>query len=362
MSRTAKDTSSGAAWPRAAGFGQRLVAWFDATQRPLPWRATQDPWAIWVSEVMLQQTRVAAVLSHFQRFLERYPEPAAWAEVSDDELHGAWAGLGYYRRARLLREGARAVVRDHGGKVPSDPASLGKLPGVGTYTKGAVASIAFGLPLPAVDGNVERVLARHRRYELPVKNAVGQRQMRNWVDQAQTQDRPGAFNQALMELGAMVCTPRSPRCDSCPVASDCLGRDAVDRLPVLPKRRAPVDVTARLVLIPSGGGVLAASIPPGEPNAGQWEPPGAGLLVDVAEPDDLDRAVQSRHGARVELGPELGRFRHGITHHRIRVLVHSGRALKRGHLVPKELGDPTVPWTTASRKAFQVAGMDSAEG
>ena len=338
------------------------MAWYDAGHRPLPWRETTDPWAIWVSEVMLQQTRVAAVLDSYGRFLERYPRPRDWAGVGDDELHTAWAGLGYYRRARLLREGARAVVREHGGEVPRDPDALGKLPGIGTYTKGAVGSIAFGHPLPAVDGNVERVLARHRRFEQPIKPAAGQRQLRAWVSAAQPEDRPGPFNQALMELGALVCTPRSPRCGDCPVAGDCLGQDAVDRLPVLPARRAPVDVTARLVLVPAGGGVLGGPVPKGEPNGGQWEPPGGGLLTDLSEPDDLAGALRARHGAALRIGGELGRFRHGITHHRITVVVHSGEVVRRGQLQVRSPDDPEVPWTTAARKAFRVAGLDHSDG
>jgi endonuclease III len=142
-------------------FADRLLPWFDRHRRDLPWRRTSDPWAIWVSEVMLQQTRVEAVREPFVRFLERFPTPAAFAWASDDELLTAWRGLGYYRRARLLRDGARAVVAAHGGAVPADLDALGELPGIGAYTRGAVASIAFGHAEPAIDGNVERVTARH---------------------------------------------------------------------------------------------------------------------------------------------------------------------------------------------------------
>ncbi|MDO8348996.1 MAG: A/G-specific adenine glycosylase, partial [Planctomycetota bacterium] len=150
-------------------FAVRLLAWFDQNRRDLPWRATRDPWAIWVSEVMLQQTRVAAVRSAYERFLRRFPTVASFAAASDDDLLLAWRGLGYYRRARLLREGARAVIAQHGGAVPADPAALGELPGVGDYTRGAIASIAFGFVTPAIDGNVERVVSRHRGVRENVK-------------------------------------------------------------------------------------------------------------------------------------------------------------------------------------------------
>jgi len=202
-------------------FAARLLRWFDAARRDLPWRRTRDPWAIWVSEIMLQQTRVEAVKAPYERFLARFPTPASFAVASDDELLVAWRGLGYYRRARLLRDGARAVVAAHGGAVPADAAALAELPGVGAYTLGAVASIAFGLREVAVDGNVERVVARHRGVRELVDAAPGRRAVRAQAEAWLEAARPGDFNQAMMELGATVCTPTSPRCDACPVAADC---------------------------------------------------------------------------------------------------------------------------------------------
>ena len=209
---------------RSAGpaFAVRLLAWFERHRRDLPWRRTSDPWAIWVSEVMLQQTRVEAVRASYERFLARFPRPADFAAADDDELLRAWRGLGYYRRARLLREGARAVGGQHEGSVPDDFEALGELPGIGLYTRGAIASIAFGQTEPAIDGNVERVVARHRGIRAVVKTAAAQRLIRATVEDWLDPDRPGDFNQALMELGAMVCTPKSPRCQACPVGADCV--------------------------------------------------------------------------------------------------------------------------------------------
>ena len=158
-----------------ASFADRLLHWYDAQKRDLPWRHQRDAWAIWVSEIMLQQTRVEAVREPYSRFLDRYPTPQAWARVSEDELLTAWQGLGYYRRARLLRDGAKAVVEQHAGAVPSEPEAIHALPGVGQYTAGAIASIAFGHPVPAIDGNVERVAARHRGIDDNVKRAAGAR-------------------------------------------------------------------------------------------------------------------------------------------------------------------------------------------
>jgi A/G-specific adenine glycosylase len=349
--------------PARRSFAARLLAWYDAGHRDLPWRRTRDPWAIWVSEVMLQQTRVEAVREAFARFVARYGEPAVLAAASDDELHAAWRGLGYYRRARLLRDGARAVVALHGGRVPAAESALGELPGVGEYTRGAIGSIAFGLPLPAVDGNVERVVARHRGIDDDVRKAASRARVREvaegWLDRG----RPGDFNQALMELGATVCTPRAPRCGRCPVAGDCVARAAGTQqaLPVRPRPRPPALVHTRVVLAPVRGGVLAFRVPAGEPNAGQLELPGPGVLrsIDAA---DLAAALRVRCGARIAVGSPLAEVRHSITHHRITVTAHAATARSRGALAAHAPGDPSAPWTTVARKLFARLGCTAGPG
>lgn len=333
----------------------RLLRWFDANRRDLPWRRTRDPWAIWVSEVMLQQTRVEAVREPFVRFLQQFPTPAAFAAASDDELLVAWRGLGYYRRARLLREAARQVVRDHGGRVPTAVAELSGLPGIGSYTLGAVSSIAFGHAQVAVDGNVERVVARHRglREETggaTVRRAIGEI-VRGWLEPA----RAGDFNQALMELGATVCTPASPRCDTCPVAADCVARrqGLTAMLPVRRRPRAPVDVQARVVLMAGPRGILGHRLDPGEANAGQIELPGPGVLASV-DAADLAAALRERFGARLTVGAVLATVRHAITHHRIVVHAHAaaGRTIGALRWFPV---DEATPWTTPARKVFRCA-------
>jgi A/G-specific adenine glycosylase len=351
----------------AKGFSQRLLGWFDSNRRDLPWRGSADPWAIWVSEIMLQQTRVEAVRRIFPRFMRRYPNPSDFARVDDDELLSAWRGLGYYRRARLLRAGAQAVEENHGGVVPSDPDALAALPGVGTYTCGAVASIAFDHPMPAVDGNVERVLARHLAIRDVVKSGSGKRIVREAADALLDRERPGDFNEALMELGATLCTPRSPRCGECPVAVDCKGlaEGLVEQLPVLPKRRATVDVEARAALVRRGSGeVVGFRVPSGEINAGQVDLPGPGPLVFCTGSDQLAAALWERFGVRCEVGAELGIIRHGITHHRIRLITHEAtvRGRLRAPLVSAPTDDPSIPWTTIARKVFALAGLQVAEG
>ncbi|MDA0932709.1 MAG: A/G-specific adenine glycosylase [Planctomycetota bacterium] len=342
----------------SAGFAARLLAWYDAHGRTLPWRrSTPDPWGTWVSEVMLQQTRVEVVREAWARFRDAFPEPVDFAVADDDALHRAWQGLGYYRRARLLRDGARQVVERHGGSVPSGIAELGALAGIGEYTRGAIASIAFGHPVAAIDGNVERVFARHRAVRDDVKKTATRRLLRTLVEAEIDRARPGDFNQALMDLGATVCTPRSPRCGACPLAADCAARSQglQEELPVLPARRAMVDVAARVVVVrDSHGRVLGARIPTGEINQGQMELPGPGVLVDhPGDAQALAFAIFARHGAQLRIGDELTRVRHGITHHRITVCAYAGELSgEAGDLEFLDPGDPGVPWSTPARKVL----------
>ena len=335
----------------------RLLRWFDQTQRDLPWRRTRDPWAIWVSEIMLQQTRVEAVREPFERFLTRYPNPTAFAKASDDEVMVAWRGLGYYRRARLLRDGARRVVEAHGGAVPSSLEQLRELAGIGPYTLGAVASIAFGQPEPAVDGNVERVVSRHRGFDEPIGTGPARRQIRQVIEGWISADRAGDFNQALMELGAVVCTPTSPSCDACPIATDCVARltDRTGQLPVKKALRKAVEVTSRAVVVVKGERALGYRalgyrVPHDQPNAGQIELPGPGVLVDC-DPSDLTAAILARFGAVVATGPEVASIKHAITHHRITLHGHSATIRRKGRLDWFCL-DEATPWTTPSRKVF----------
>jgi A/G-specific adenine glycosylase len=203
---------------RAHIFRARLLAWYDAHARDLPWRKTRDPYRVWVSEIMLQQTRVAAVIEHYHEFLRRFPAVEKLAAAREASVLAAWSGLGYYRRARMLHAAAKVVVRDLGGKFPAAAEGWRELPGIGRYTAAAIASIAFGLPVAVVDGNVERVLQRSAG-----KRIAGEELWRQ-ADRLLERERPGDFNQAMMELGATVCTPRAPACLMCPVVELCATR------------------------------------------------------------------------------------------------------------------------------------------
>ena len=215
-----------------------LLAWYDAEKRAMPWRLSTDPYRVWVSEIMLQQTTVSTVIPYYGRFLKRFPDVAALAGADEDEVLRLWAGLGYYSRARNLHRAAQAVVSEHGGRLPGTLAGLRSLPGVGRYTAAAVASIAFGLPAELVDGNVIRVYARLFALRGDPKSPALQAKV--WALAAEHLDhrRPGDWNQALMELGATVCSPVGPECGRCPLAEDCLARrrGLQDSIP-LPARR-----------------------------------------------------------------------------------------------------------------------------
>jgi A/G-specific adenine glycosylase len=207
----------------ARRFQQGLLEWFDQLKRDLPWRRDRDPYRVWLSEIMLQQTRVAAVIDHYERFLRRFPSIEKLASAREASVLAAWSGLGYYRRARMLHAAAKKVVKENGGKLPATAEDLRALPGIGRYTASAVASIAFAEPVAVVDGNVERVLQRVRG-----KNLAGEDLWRAAGDLL-SQRRPGDFNQAMMELGATVCLPRQPQCLLCPVSDLCATRGELQR-------------------------------------------------------------------------------------------------------------------------------------
>ena len=204
----------------AAGtqFRHRLLAWYDRNARDLPWRASRDPYRVWVSEIMLQQTRVAAVIAHYNEFLRRFPTVGKLAAARETSVLAVWSGLGYYRRARMLHAAAKQLVRDHVGRLPATSAGLRALPGVGRYTAAAIASIAFGEPVVVVDGNVGRVLQRFTGKLLPGEK------LWDVASELLDKSRPGDFNQAMMELGATVCTPRAPVCLACPLLDLCATR------------------------------------------------------------------------------------------------------------------------------------------
>lgn len=314
--------------PDDRGFATALLAWFDARKRDLPWRRQRTPWRTWVSEVMLQQTTVDTVAPRFEAFVARFPDPESLAQASDAAILEAWAGLGYYRRVRLLREGARACVARHDGRIPERFDVLAELPGVGPYTAGAVASLAFGEPVPAVDGNVGRVISRIAGLrEDPVK-PVGRRAVETEIRRLMRDDAAGAFNEALIELGALVCRPTGPKCGECPVRAWCVATDdAPESYPEKRARPASVAVSCVRAFVAVGDGAWTATVDEGRRLAGFHEFPGRWLAP--GEPAEAAlRDVLTSFGFRsVEVGPEIARCRHTITRHRIVATLFRVRAV-----------------------------------
>lgn len=239
-------------------FTRSVLAWYDEGHRNLPWRLTRDPYRIWISEIMLQQTRAETVVSYYERFLARYPTVQALADAPQEELLKAWEGLGYYSRARSLQKAAKIIVRDYGGELPADAAQLRALPGIGDYTAGAIAAIAFGLPEAAVDGNVERVLCRYDAVTEEVGSPAMRRRIAERAKSLVPLDRPGAFANAMMEMGARMCTPKSPACLICPVRESCKGfaQGIATELPNKPKKKAPRVERRAVLLVFARGRVL----------------------------------------------------------------------------------------------------------
>ena len=320
-----------------ANVRKALLRWYDANRRDLPWRRTRDPYAIWISETMLQQTRVEAVIPYYERFLARFPTVKDLATADVEDVYERWAGLGYYSRARNLHAAARQVVEDWDGRLPDDAASLRELPGIGRYTAGAVASIAFDRAEPIVDGNVVRVLSRL----LGIRDDVKSKPVvdRLWQEAAALAKgaRPGDLNQALMELGATVCTPRSPHCMACPLTPHCdaAARGDAESLPVKAAKKAPRLVEAAAALIRRGDKVLAVRRAPGGLLGGLWELPGGELAAKEERAEGLARAVREGVGLGLSRVRYEGSVEHGFTHRTLRLHVFranaaAGRVRRRG--------------------------------
>jgi A/G-specific adenine glycosylase len=351
---------------RAAALRRRLTAWWARGRRSLPWRVPQreaDPYRVWLAEVMLQQTRVEVVVPYYQRFLARWPTLAALAAAEDAEVLAAWSGLGYYARCRNLLLAARAALARHGG-LPASLEALSALPGLGPYTAGAVASIAFALPAAAVDGNVARVLSRLFRVE--GEAASGAVRERLWAlaralvgapvaggrGRAGPQD-PGDWNQALMELGATVCT-RAPACGRCPLAPLCEARAAgLERAIPRPRRRpARRELALACALVERGGELLLQRQPPGGLFGGLLAPPWAEASPGQ-DPEALLRGALGALGLRVRPGSDAGGVRRTLTHRELVLRAH--RCALLGEEGARPPGLEWIPWGKLERAGLPAA-------
>jgi A/G-specific adenine glycosylase len=339
---------------------RRLVAWYRREQRDLPWRKSADPYRVWLSETMLQQTRVETVVPYYERFLSRFPDLETLAASDEEDVLRLWAGLGYYARARNLRRAAQIVVRDHGGELPREADALAELPGVGRYTVGALRSIAFKEPAAIVDGNVRRVLAR-----LCAEPRLSDSDAWRLAGELVPTRDPDQFNQALMELGATICTPRKPACPRCPVAAVCDARASgrPEDFPA-PARKAK----ARVVHAFGGafvrrGRVLLLRRPSRGLLGGLWEIPN----VSDQPASALVELVRERTGLRAEPGEPLGEVRHQFSHIDLTLEVlrlddRGGRLAERARVdsrlcAAEELAE--LPLSRLMKKALGVLRLDS---
>jgi A/G-specific adenine glycosylase len=314
---------------------QSLVGWYAQHQRKLPWRRQPRPYPVWVSEIMLQQTQVDTMLPYYRRFMKRFPSVRALAAADIHDVLTLWQGLGYYARARNLHRAAGRVVEQHGGVLPRDPALLRALPGIGEYTVAAILSICFDDPLPVVDGNVARVTARFWAIDDDVGRGVTRRAIAERLEAAIRRVSPGAFNQAMMELGALVCRPRDPSCGVCPLAPECAARlqARVRDYPVPRARKAVPGREVVVGVIQRRGRILLARRRETGMLGGLWEFPGG--KTDVADAGTLSRVlcekVLQETGLKVAVGEPLCTINHAYSHFHIRLhaflcRVETGRA------------------------------------
>jgi A/G-specific adenine glycosylase len=300
-----------------------LLDWYGRARRDLPWRRVRDPYAIWVSETMLQQTRVQTAIPYYERFMREMPTLRSLAEAPEERVLALWSGLGYYRRARMLHAAAKQVAEGHGGRIPEEAGELLRLKGVGRYTAGAIASIAFGKRAALVDGNVARVLSRLFAIDEDVKSTRGVAALWRVAEElVEDVDDPGGWNQALMELGATVCSPREPSCGDCPVRGDCLARERgiAGSLPRTSRRARPISVRRAAIVLASRTRVLLARRRRDVLFGGLWEPPSG--TPDVA-------SVASLLGIDAHALQSTGEVTHLLTHRRMHIEVARGELPRR---------------------------------
>jgi len=312
-------------------FVKRLLAWYRRERRDLPWRRNRDPYRVWIAETMLQQTTVKAVVPYFDRFVRRFPDIASLAAARESDVLALWSGLGYYARARNLHRAAKVLAEDHAGRLPDDPVVVSNLPGFGPYTTGAVLSIAFDRKVPLVDGNVARVLSRVRL----VRGDPRSKEVRNRLwgvagDLVRLADSASDFNQAMMELGALVCAPRRPACLLCPVSSDCAARrrGLEESLPErAPRARSRAVYGAAVVARRKRGEFLLARRSDDEKvMPGLYELPGVLFWEGKAapKPEALESEIESRLGVTIDVRDEIGSVAHTITTRRLTTVVFAG--------------------------------------
>ncbi len=325
-------------------FTENLLDWYANNARDLPWRGHCDPYAIWVSEIMLQQTRVETVIPYFERWMQRFPTIAALAAADQQDVLAVWEGLGYYSRARNLHKAAGVVVDQHGGVLPSDVTALRRLPGIGRYSAGAIASIAFGQDEPALDGNIRRVLARYFDVSEPARATSGERRLWALAAMHLPTGRAADYNQAIMDLGATICTARAPDCPRCPLREGCRARllGVQEERPVLTKKTSQPHHIVTAAVIRQDGRILIAQRPARGLLGGMWEFPGGKLQPGEDLPTCLQREIREELGAQIMVGGRLGVYQHAYTH--FRVTLHAFECSLKGASLPQPREHAGLRW------------------
>ncbi|MRR15946.1 MAG: A/G-specific adenine glycosylase [Deltaproteobacteria bacterium] len=337
----------------AKSLQRRILAWYGRRQRSLPWRETSDPYRIWISEIMLQQTQVDTVIPYYRRFMALFPNVRALARAPRDEVLKAWENLGYYSRARNVHAAARMIVETFDGRIPDTPAAIKTLPGIGEYSAGAILSIAYGKRLPAVDGNVRRILGRVFAIRRPVDDPREQKKLQALAAALVPAGKPGDFNQALMDLGATICKPRNPGCTVCPIAALCQAQltGTQTELPILRRRPAPPHRAAVCAVIRSADNRLLVVLRPASGLlASLWKLPGGFVGDSGSEEAGLKNSVKNELGVSIRIKKKLASVDHAYTHFRATLSAYDCSLLK---------GEPAAPgcqeWRWASDA--DIAGL-----
>jgi A/G-specific adenine glycosylase len=327
---------------------KNLLGWYGSRRRSLPWRDNPKPYAVWVAEIMAQQTRLETMLPYYKRWMKRFPNVKALAAAKENDVLFLWEGLGYYTRARNLRKAAQVIMKEHGGRIPKDFAALSALPGIGAYTAGAIASLAFGMDKPAVDGNAIRVLARVFDVHLPADSGAAKKRFWELAAEHLPRGQAAEYNQALMDLGAKVCTPRNPKCDTCPLRKECRAC-ALGIQEQRPVRTAGAQIPVRkfaAAVIRRNGRVLLVQRPTNGLLGGMWEFPNIALSSPKQVKNVLRRSLISELGLALTMGELLGQYEHTYSHFHAHLQVYN--APTNGKL-PKVRSDLKHLWVQINR-------------
>jgi A/G-specific adenine glycosylase len=326
-------------------FTDSFLAWYETNARELPWRSQQSPYRTWISEIMLQQTQVDTVIPYFTGWMARFPDIKTLAEADEQEVLSLWEGLGYYSRARNLHKAARIVIGEKNGELPKTVKELQELPGIGPYTAGAIASIAFGEDAVAVDGNIRRVLSRLFDVSLPARSTEGEKMIWNLAEEHLPHGKAGVYNQALMDLGATICMPKEPACEICPVSEDCLAfkLGVQEQRPVkLPRKGIPRHVVTAAVILRDDH-VLLAQRHNDRLLGGLWEFPGGTMEARDADlAACLRREIEEELGVRIQVGMPFGQYKHAYTHYKIN--LHAFLCELSPGSEPQPLASQAIDW------------------